>query len=63
VTSSCALIGADEPLLTVAQVAKRLQLSPRTVWRMVNDKRLPVLRFGRSVRVHPDALTALIKQS
>jgi|tagenome__1003787_1003787.scaffolds.fasta_scaffold20858339_2 excisionase family DNA binding protein len=49
-----------DPLLTVRQVAETLQLSSRTVWRLIDDERLRVVRIGRSVRVHPDALAALI---
>ena len=49
-------------LLTVPEVAKILRLSPRTVWRLIRDERLPAVRIGRSVRVHPDAVAALIKQ-
>jgi excisionase family DNA binding protein len=48
-------------LLTVPEVAKILRLSPRTVWRMIEDERISVLRFGRAVRVTPDAIVALIK--
>jgi excisionase family DNA binding protein len=50
----------QDPLLTVRQVAETLQLSSRTVWRLINDERLQVVRIGRSVRVHPDAFAALI---
>jgi excisionase family DNA binding protein len=48
-------------LLTVNDVADILQLSPRTVWRMVHDERLPVVRIGRAVRIRPEGLTALIE--
>jgi excisionase family DNA binding protein len=38
-------------LLTVKQVAERLNLSERTVWRLIRDRLLKVKRFGRTVRI------------
>jgi excisionase family DNA binding protein len=40
-------------LMTVDQVAKHWQLSPRTVRRMIAQDRLQVVHFGRAVRIHP----------
>lgn len=37
-------------LLTVAQLAKYLQLHPQTVYSMARDGRLPHLRIGGSLR-------------
>jgi excisionase family DNA binding protein len=42
---------ASEALLTVEQVAEKWQISQRTVRRMIADGRLPVIRFGRVVRI------------
>ena len=50
-------------LLTVADVAEILQVSPRTVRRIIAAERLPVIRLGRAVRVHPAALAALMDGS
>jgi excisionase family DNA binding protein len=47
-------------MLTVNEVAEILQISPRTVRRMIDDGRLPVVRIGRAVRVHPDTVAALM---
>jgi excisionase family DNA binding protein len=41
------------PLLTFAAVAERLDVSTRTVRRLVDAKELAVIRIGRSVRVDP----------
>jgi excisionase family DNA binding protein len=49
-------------LLTAGEVALILRVSCRTVWRMIGDGRLPPVRVGRAVRVHPDAVATLIKQ-
>ena len=58
---------ADTPLpvrlLTVDDVAEVLQVSPRSVRRMVADGRLPVIRLGRAVRVHPLAVATLMDGS
>jgi excisionase family DNA binding protein len=48
-------------LLTVKEVAEILQLSRRTVWRMIHDERLSVVRIGRAIRVQPAVLGALIE--
>jgi len=47
-------------LLTVPETAEVLQQSPRQVWRLIADGRLQVKRVGRSVRVTPEALAALL---
>jgi excisionase family DNA binding protein len=47
-------------LLTATEVAQKLKLSVRSVRRLIADGRLPVARLGRSVRIRPEALAALI---
>jgi excisionase family DNA binding protein len=46
-------------LLTVKDVAEALQLSTRTVRRMIAANQIPIIRLGRSVRVHPSAISDL----
>ena len=48
-----------EQLLTVNQLAEHWQLSPRTIHRMIDQEVLPVLRFGRAVRIHPKVVAEL----
>ena len=43
-----------DKLLTVDQLAERWQVSPRTIRRKIARKQIPVIRIGRSVRIHPD---------
>ena len=50
-------------LLTVKDVAEALQLSTRTVRRMIAAKQIPIIRLGRSVRVHPSAIPNLYSNS
>ena len=40
-----------EPLLSVQQTAEKLNLSTRTVYRLIEDGELPALKVGGSVRV------------
>jgi excisionase family DNA binding protein len=47
-------------LLTVADVAKILNLHPRSVRRLIADGRLPVVRLGGAVRIRPEAVEELI---
>jgi excisionase family DNA binding protein len=58
----CDLDEADPlRLLTVEQVAERLQISERSVWRWITEDVLPVVRLGRAVRVRPADLRRLIE--
>jgi len=52
---------ASAPLLTLADVAERLQCSTKTVKRRIEAGDLPVIRDGRMVRVHPDDLERYIR--
>lgn len=42
-----------KPLLTIPQVAKHLSLSKAKTYELIYSDNLPVIRFGKSVRVHP----------
>ena len=46
-------------LLLVADVADRLRISEREVRRWIAAGHLPVVRFGRAVRIRPDDLAQL----
>jgi excisionase family DNA binding protein len=51
-------------LLTYAQAARELQISDRTLWTLVNEKRLKSVRFaGRTVRIDRRDLEAFIQLS
>ena len=56
-----ALSHVSPQLLKIAQAAERLQISPRTIRRLIDACTLPVLRIGRSVRIQPEDLAALLK--
>jgi excisionase family DNA binding protein len=43
-------------LLTVTQAAEATQISERQIRRMIRAGKLPVTRFGKTVRIHPKHL-------
>ncbi len=47
-------------LLTIQDVANRLQVSGRTIHRLIDAGELTAIRIGRSVRVSEEALKALL---
>jgi excisionase family DNA binding protein len=47
-------------LLTAKQVARDLNVSLRTVRRLIAQQKLPVVRIGKAVRITPEALAAFI---
>ena len=51
----------NDHLLTVRQVAAYLQVSERSVRRMIRDGKLKVVRLGRCVRVSGGAVSALLE--
>ena len=52
--------GPAERLLTIKDVAERLQVSPRTVHRFIASGDISVIRIGRSVRATEEALKAFL---
>lgn len=49
--------------LTVAQVAERLSVSEKTIYRLVRAGRLPHSRVGRAIRIESADLAALRLES
>ena len=49
-------------LLTAKQVAEILNVSVRTVRRLIVQKKLAVVRIGKAVRVPPEALARFITE-
>jgi excisionase family DNA binding protein len=47
-------------LVTAKQAAASLAISERTLWQLTHEGRLPVVRFGRTVRYDPDDLRAFV---
>ena len=49
-----------DKLLTLAEVAERLNTTPRHVRRLVFERRIAYRKLGRYVRFHPDDLEEYI---
>lgn len=47
-------------VLTVKEVAEALRLSPRTVNRLISERRLASVLLGRSRRVRPEAVAEFL---
>lgn len=53
---------ADEPLLSVTEVATLARVSKMTIYRLVDNGELAAFRIGRSVRIPARAALALLRQ-
>lgn len=51
-----------DSFLTVREVAATLQLSPRTIHRLVDAEALAAVKVGRSVRISPEALQEFLRR-
>ena len=54
---------SQDQLLTLQQVAERLQVSMSTVRRLVDAGKLRSVRIGRNLRVRPEDLAAYIEEA
>lgn len=55
------LVEAFDCALTVPQLAKILQCSKRQIYELVQDKRLPAIKIGISIRLDPASVSAWIR--
>jgi excisionase family DNA binding protein len=49
-------------LVTVTEAAQRLSLKPATIRKMIFQRRVPVVKIGRSVRIKEEDLEAIIRR-
>jgi excisionase family DNA binding protein len=49
------------PLLSISVVAKRLDISIRTVRRLIDDKSIAIYRIGRQIRISEPDLAAYVQ--
>ena len=62
-TSSKPVVKADQrQLLTVEDVAQRLQVSIHGVYKLIARRGIPYMKIGNRVRFDPGALEAWIKE-
>lgn len=52
----------DSLLLTIPQVMKQLRLGRTKIYHLIDKEGLPVMRFGRAVRVSTVSLKEWLKQ-
>ncbi len=58
-----AVLGGQDPLLTVLEIAMTLRLTAQTVRAWVKDGRLPALKLGRRLRGRRSDLEAFLDGS
>jgi excisionase family DNA binding protein len=49
-------------LLTVKESAEQLSLSPRTIWAWIYERKVDIVKLGRSVRIKQSSIDQLIEQ-
>ncbi|UDY35799.1 helix-turn-helix domain-containing protein [Dermatobacter hominis] len=53
---------ADIEWLNTAETAKRLGVTPRTLYRFIDDGQLPAYRFGRVIRLKESEVAEFIER-
>ena len=63
--TSCGLVSPFQSakLLTVAEAAWLLNLSQKTVRRMIVSGNLAVIQIGRSIRINPEVIEKIMRQN
>ena len=51
----------DEPFLTVPEAARLVRLSPKSVYRLINEGKVPAIRVAGSIRIPTAWRDALLK--
>lgn len=49
-------------ILTVPQVARFLRVGRQVVYRMIREKKLPAMKFGRAIRISKRAFAAVLER-
>lgn len=52
-----------ETLLTLRDVTERLNVSERTVYRYVQERRLPYIRICRRIRFRPESIDQFLRET
>jgi excisionase family DNA binding protein len=56
-------VSAEITWLSTAAAAKRLGITPRTLYRFIDQGDIPAYRFGRVIRLKQDEVDSFIEQS
>lgn len=54
-------MGSEIRWLSTAESARRLGITPRTLYRFIDEGQLPAYRFGRVIRLKEDEVDAFIE--
>lgn len=57
----CAVSGTDIAWLSTAESARRLGVTPRTLYRFIDEGQLAAYRFGRVIRLKEEEVDAFIE--
>ena len=50
-------------MISVAEIASRLNVTPKTVQRWITEKRLPAYQFGREYRIKEEDVEKFVESS
>ena len=50
-------------MMSVAEIAAKLNVTPKTVQRWITDKRLPAYQFGREYRIKDEDFNKFVEDS
>lgn len=53
----------ETPWLGTAEAARHLGITPRTLYRLIDEGQLPAYKFGRVIRLKSDDVTTFIEAS
>jgi len=56
-------VGSEITWLSTAAAAKRLGITPRTLYRFIDQGEIPAYRFGRVIRLKQDEVDAFIDRA
>jgi len=57
------LSSSREPLMTIDQVAERLGVTVRHIRRLVDERRIPYLKWGKLLRFDPAEIDAWLDEA
>ena len=50
-------------MMSVAEIASRLNVTPKTIQRWISEKRLPAYQFGREYRIKEEDFEKFVESS
>jgi excisionase family DNA binding protein len=50
------MVDKNSKLLTIKEFAEIVSISPKTLYRLVEEHKIPCIRIGRNIRFSPDMI-------